>query len=242
MRSPVEGRHENLSAYAARHRWIETSATAAFLVLAGWSALRLLPAIDSPGRFALVAACALAAWIATDFLTGLAHWAFDTWGSLDTPFIGAWFIRPFREHHADPKAMTRHDFIETNGSCCIAALPVVGAAALLPLDGTAAITLQALLLFAALGAPMSNQCHKWAHTSPRRLGRVARLLQRGGFALSPAQHHRHHAAPHDSHYCIASGWLNAPLDAIGFFRTLELAIGKALRVAPREGDRKKFHP
>ena len=193
----------------------------------------MVPAIDSPGRVAIVAACALGAWIATDFLTGVAHWAFDTWGRLDTPFIGPWFIRPFREHHVDPKAMTRHDFIETNGSCCLAALPVLGAAIFLPLDGNGAIAIQAAVLFAALGAPMSNQCHKWAHTSPRRLGPVARTLQRVGFALSPAQHHRHHADPHDSHYCVASGWLNAPLDAIGFFRVLERIIGRALAVEPR---------
>jgi sterol desaturase/sphingolipid hydroxylase (fatty acid hydroxylase superfamily) len=130
--------------------------------------------------------------------------------------------------------MTRHDFVETHGSCCIAALPVLGAAMLLPLDGDGAIAIQAMALFTALGAPMSNQCHKWAHTSPKRRGPVARLLQRVGFALSPAQHHVHHAEPHDSNYCIASGWLNAPLNAIGFFRALERAIGKALGVTPRE--------
>ena len=179
----------------------------------------------------MLALAALAGWIAADFVSGLVHWGFDTWGSVRTPFLGPRFIRPFREHHYDPRAMAGHDFVETNGASCIAGLPVVVATATMPMDSPASITSQAFLLFTALGVLMTNQFHKWAHQDAAEVPAAARFAQRMRLVLHPEHHRRHHTAPFDSHYCTTTGWLNAPLQRIALFRRVEGLIRRRGPVA-----------
>jgi hypothetical protein len=61
--------------------------------------------------------------LTVDFISGLAHWACDTWGTFYTPIFGPTLIRAFRMHHVDPQDITRHGFIETNASTCYPAPP-----------------------------------------------------------------------------------------------------------------------
>ena len=56
-------------------------------------------------------------------------------------------------------------------------------------------------------------------------------------AVSSCRGTPHHARP-TSPYCITTGWCNAPLDAIGFFRRLESAITRVTGVTPRHDDRR----
>jgi len=209
---PIE---QDLSRYGRAQRHLEVFGVGAFFLLIIFNLVKIQ---DVPVW--IVAAIALAAWIAADLLSGIAHWAFDTWGGVRTPLIGPAFIRPFREHHVDPQAMTRHDFIETNGSSCLGCIPLLAAALALPAGSLLKIFLTSL----SLAVLATNQCHKWAHMKAQDLPALVRLAQRWRIVLEPAQHRLHHAQPFDTRYCMTSGWLNAPLDRLGFFRRLERAL------------------
>ena len=226
-----------LSDYSGQQRRIEILAIALFSALASWSLWRLAQAADEPSEGWIVAAAALSGWIAVDLFSGVVHWAFDTWGSIHTPLLGKRFIRPFREHHWDAKAITRHGFVETNGAGCIASLPVLAGTAMMPLATGGWLFLQAFGIFCALAVLLTNQCHKWAHMDPEQLGPLVRAAQRLRLILRPQDHCQHHIRPFNSHYCTATGWLNGPLQAIRFFRWLERCVAALTRTAAPQEDR-----
>ena len=155
--------------------------------------------------------------IASDAISGTVHWLADSYGSPTMPVFGA-FVGTFREHHTDPKAITRHDWIETNGDVCLFSAPV-HVTALIWVDHPWALSWMTGLF---MGSYSNSQIHKWAHsdTPPR----VVRWLQRLGAVLSSPHHQQHHKGPHLTHYCITTGWSNAALDHLRFFRILERVL------------------
>ncbi|XP_018010972.1 plasmanylethanolamine desaturase [Hyalella azteca] len=193
-------------------------------------------------RLPTILLAAFAGIITADFLSGLVHWAADSWGSIELPVLGKNFIRPFREHHIDPTSITRHDFIETNGdnfmlcipallyiSCCFLSRPVQ----VLQQDYAFFSYLFLLAIFVAL----TNQIHKWSHTY-FGLPRWVTVLQDLHIVL-PKRHHRtHHVAPHETYFCITTGWLNYPLEKLGFWGALEQIIEFVTGCKPRADDLK----
>jgi plasmanylethanolamine desaturase len=173
--------------------------------------------------------------VAADGMSGFVHWFFDTFLEETTPIIGAQLVAPFREHHRDPLALTRHGFFELNGNSCLGFLPAMMALWWFgPVEPRTHIGVCGYLFVLsfcfALG--MTNQLHSWAHASePPRIGRA---LQRLGLAVSPEQHVRHHAPPHRSSYCVTTGWVNGFADRFSLFNRAErvfVALGIPRRIS-----------
>lgn len=180
----------------------------------GYLVLAHLPA--GAGGFA--ALCCVGGLCAADLVSGLVHWAADTYGSAETPIFGG-FVGTFRLHHTDQTDITRHDVIEANADVFTFSAPVH--LALLAFVQNPLWLSFAFGLF--LASYPNSQLHKWAHLQSRPV--LVSWLQRAGVLLSPERHARHHAGRHDQSYCITMGWLNPLLDQVRFFRGLERLLG-----------------
>jgi plasmanylethanolamine desaturase len=219
-------------AVSLTHRAVEIGAIFVFGVLAAHLSVRLAIATHATQLW-IVAVAAIAGYVGADFVSGVVHWSFDTWGTVDTPVLGRNFIRPFREHHLDTQSITRHDFIETNGNSAVAATPIVAGASLIPVETALGLFAAVLLLVMSLGLFATNQFHKWAHAEDP--GRIISLLQRWHVILPSEHHHVHHAAPYETHYCITTGWMNPVLETTRFFARAERIVTAVTDIEPRHG-------
>lgn len=209
--------------YSALQRFIEVSGITVFFALSSWSFAQLVvvTSVGSlDGCWGLIGMGVLGGLLFADFISGFVHWAADNWGDPDWPIVGTGFIRPFRYHHEDPLALTRHGFVELNGNNCIVALLVVGPSLSMGAEPTAASFLGTVFwLSVAFWVLLTNQVHAWAHL-PEVSGFVY-WLQRSKLVLGPDHHHIHHQPPHNRNYCITNGWMNPILNALHFFELLE---------------------
>jgi len=174
---------------------------------------------------------ALAGLPAADFVSGVVHWAGDTWGDERTPVVGRRFIYPFRFHHAHPLDMLKSHFFTTSGDTALGSLPFLLAPFVIPLDGEVGRT-AAVCVWAVGGWGMwTSQFHRWAHT--KHPPRVVAWLQWRGLVLSPEHHRRHHKSPFAVNYCITTGWCDPVLTRVRFFPVLEWAVSKVTGLRPR---------
>lgn len=234
--SPTVGRREagEPAGTPRLFRFLEAGCAAAFPV--AWLALGWQLAPSLVARPMLLPLAGLVGYLAADFISGFFHWLFDTWLSPDTPVVGRAFVRTFREHHLDPTAIVRHDFVETNGSNMLAGnfLVAVGFASLGDEPSRTGALVATSFFVCALFVSLTSQIHKWAHAE--RVPAPVRWLQNAHILLGKEAHALHHRAPHDRAYCITSGWLNGTLHVTRFFRLLEGAVTAVTGAVPRRHD------
>jgi ubiquitin-conjugating enzyme E2 variant len=222
--------------YTSSKRAGEFVSVGLFLLFLGITVYNLLPHLIWRNLWIIVVACVLAMAMA-DLFSGLTHWGADTWGGMDTPFVGKTFIRSFREHHLDPFRITVHDVIETNGDNCMLTLPILGVLAFkvdVVADDTASLFKVWFLAFLCIWVSLTNQIHKWAHMlkPPAAVAFFQDL-----YVILPRKNHQiHHHTPFDRYYCITTGWLNPLLGAIGFWKRMENTITNITGEIPRKDD------
>lgn len=232
------GAQELASQYTAGKRLQEVICFSITVVLMIFNCIALCIHFQSENSLMIIAA-ALSGILTADFASGVVHWAADSWGSVDTAF-GKAFIRPFREHHIDPTSITRHDFVETNGDNF--ALTIIALANMAYKFCTytdeeiqATYNWEMYVFLLAIFVSLTNQFHKWSHTY-FGLPRWITILQDLHIIL-PRKHHRiHHVAPHDTYFCITTGWLNFPLEKMRFWTGLEYLIETVTGHKPRADD------
>lgn len=173
-----------------------------------------------------------------DLVSGLLHWAFDTWFSEDITFIRKMVVM-VREHHIYPNRIFQFSFYHDAGTLSwiamiVTALPISWAVWLAAPGSAAAIAaVLASIVFTVLLVFML-ETHKCGHR--RQVPAWIRLLQRSGILLSFGHHVRHHSGNHDQNYCIINGWADRTLGRLGLFRGLEWVISRLSGAVPQEND------
>jgi hypothetical protein len=222
----------------ARRAWLAAldafSLTAAAVLCA--LALSRIAALPPLAWAPLLALAAALGWGFADFGSGLVHFLCDRFGSESTPLLGSAVIRPFREHHVDPRQIVAHGFLELSGNNALALTPMLALGGeLAPFFGESLLPSAAFswLMSASVGLFTTNQIHRWAHMP--RPPRFARMLQRARLAISAEAHAQHHRGAHDVAFCITNGWCNALLDPSRLWPRVEHALrGLAADRAARE--------
>ncbi|MGE0811841.1 MAG: fatty acid desaturase CarF family protein [Vicinamibacterales bacterium] len=162
----------------------------------------------------LLAAKVMATWLVVDLISGVVHWAEDSYGHPDLPFIGRRITKPNLLHHFRPRAFVTNSWFASSRLliyACAASIAIAWAIG----------RLSPMVLVAAVLGANANQVHKWSHRSAAENGVLVTLAQRVGLLQSPAHHNRHHVGRKDSSYCVMTGLLNPLLDGCHVWRGLE---------------------
>lgn len=160
-----------------------------------------------------------------DFVSGLLHWMEDRYGGPSWPIVGR-LIRMTVRHHFKPRRMLKSGFWRRNG-------PTMAIAGGFGLGFLLVGWVNPLTITGVVFGAFANEFHNWSHRKESENGPFITAIQRIGLIISPFEHARHHRGRKNTHYCAVTGWLNAPLERVRFWRKLEVYIRVCFGERPR---------
>lgn len=155
----------------------------------------------------------LSSFIITDFISGVIHWFFDNYVSMENKTWGS-LAKPFQEHHILPKKITTHSIFKVCNSSSI-----IGSFILLINLFIKNPSINLFLITSSFLLTITNYIHKLSHIYP--IPFYLKILQNLRIILPWEEHHKHHIKPFNKCYCITNGICNKFLDKYGFWFHLE---------------------
>lgn len=155
-----------------------------------------------------------------DFLSGMVHWFFDNQIRPGPTPLGRIAI-DFLDHHVHPNRTTEVGFyVSAYRPALLVSMPIIIASAWASIWTSFAPFIQGCVFWVGVLSLYVPQTHKLAHAGEQGATWTIQVLQRSRLILNPGGHDGHHQNNSVS-YCVFTGWLNQPLNRLGFWRILD---------------------